>query len=383
MGAAKRVVANVDEIDRAVELLIAALPPLDPLPLDRLSRWARSSLRRHIIHELDCARPARGAPADAPAWLRERFESGEPVHHVELCEEILRLLLAALRLLIPVATRREIDRFDPAALLNRALCERQWIGRSAPSPAPEGRLRETLRLEDGRRWVELLDERALAREGALMRHCAGLCEPERASGESRLFSLRDESGRPRLTVEIHQGRLRQLRGKAQSLAKPSDWEAVGAFLALSLDGCSESASECADLTDAGCVWDPASERALAIERLPSEWLFAHDLRLWRGGARRLPEGSRVAGCLRVEADWPGVLPQALVASRAWIAGERPISDQWRFGELALASPSAPSLPSEIALLFDLSESPGARVRPRSAAREDWSALRALLLPSLG
>lgn len=378
MGAAKRVVDNIEDIDLAIERLIASLPPAPPQARLRLAAWARSRLRRHIIHELDCARPCPRLPPCAPPWLRRRFESGEAIHHVDLPEEVLRLLLAALALLSPIAERRPIERFDPAPLLERAHCRLVWLDCSGP--LDPGRERQALALPDGRSWVELLDEPALAREGLLMRHCAGRLEPERARGESRLFSLRDPKGRPRLTLELHHGRLRQLRGKAQSLLSRSDWPAVEAFLSLGLQGCSERASECLDLTSSGCVWDPPSRSLLDIERLPDGWLFRHDLLLRPGGPSRLPEGSRVAGELVVEEGWAGRLPSSLFARSARLRGPIPLSPLWRFGELFLSRSDPVEPPADIALFLDLSEAPSALAPSAPDQPQGWAPFAGLLLP---
>lgn len=364
MGSAKRVVANIDEIDLKMERLIRSLPPLPPIALERLSRWIRSNLRRHVIHELDCASPCAILDANAPEWLKQACLSGSRAHRVELTDALMQLLNGAVVFLIPLANRREVDRIDPKPLINRAMAQalsQIAAARGVAAGAPQERC--ALALPNGRRWMELLDGAALAREGSAMRHCAGAYEEDRRLGLSRIFSLRDIQGRPRLTLEAQGLRVTQVKGKAQSPVKRADWPDLEAFLRHGLEGRPLRAPDCPDLPDSGCVWDERLASLCAIELLPAGWLFKHDVRLWRHGARSIPPGSRIAGRLSVEPDWTGSLPEAFFAEKAVFNLTRPfrVPRGALFGELEIICPSVCLAPARCALSYDFTQAPLARL----------------------
>lgn len=90
-----------------------------------------------------------------------------------------------------------------------------------------------LDLGAGHILVQLLSRAALRKEGLRMRHCIGqggydelLVDPD-----AGFFSVRDENGKPRATLEIRDGYIRQFRGPAN--AEPLD--AVKDLAAAAID----------------------------------------------------------------------------------------------------------------------------------------------------
>lgn len=93
-----------------------------------------------------------------------------------------------------------------------------------------------LELEYGWRWVRLTTGQALDREGQAMGHCVGsggyddLVDADAPDG---LYSLRDDRGRPHVTVEVRNGIIEQAQGKSNTT--PTGHSARLAELVQALD----------------------------------------------------------------------------------------------------------------------------------------------------
>jgi len=75
--------------------------------------------------------------------------------------------------------------------------------------------------EDGWRWVEIISQHGLKREGNMMGHCVGdYCvdnDEETNPEETQIFSLRDPSNRPHVTIEtVGREAIRQIYGRANT-----------------------------------------------------------------------------------------------------------------------------------------------------------------------
>lgn len=109
---------------------------------------------------------------------------------------------------------RKAARMSPSDFFARV---RRWVpSRARETGLPEGRIAQLFTTTVGRRWIELLDQAALRREGMRMSHCVGEGGYQTAEqgGSSRIFSLRDEDDRPLVTVEASSGRnvsIRQIK----------------------------------------------------------------------------------------------------------------------------------------------------------------------------
>lgn len=84
---------------------------------------------------------------------------------------------------------------------------------------------------EGWRWVRVKSEAALSREGELMGHCVGSYAEEVEEGLMEVYSLRDPSNKPKLTVEAdNEGCLEQLKAFANAEAGPEWAQPAAAFL---------------------------------------------------------------------------------------------------------------------------------------------------------
>lgn len=104
-------------------------------------------------------------------------------------------------------------------------------GRAPPTGEDGPHVRPTLVLPDGKMWVQILSAQAFRLEGQRMRHCIGNGRYYRlhAMRRAAYYSLRDETGRPRVTLEVVQDVVCQARGTANSDPRPRWSEAIAAL----------------------------------------------------------------------------------------------------------------------------------------------------------
>ena len=222
--------------------------------------WFSRNLRNHLVRAADFHAEIwtrgeliqvvfEGTVRRPPDWALAALDKGRPVHlfacsqpsHADLfvhLAEGLELAVAWLNGLGPGSQElRSLSRMGVPDLLSRAARARSRRlppGGDTQLQEPAG---ERIDLGDGWSAVELNSAGAVTLEGAAMRHCAADYAHlvGREDGRLRLFSLRDECQRPRLTVEIlrgPRGRLsaRQIRGVANSIPSVSLAPRVRALL---------------------------------------------------------------------------------------------------------------------------------------------------------
>ena len=81
-------------------------------------------------------------------------------------------------------------------------------------------------------WVELTDQEALLNEGNRMDHCAGTYGSRVKSGNVKVYSLRDSSNYPFITLEYVPGphKVVQIQGRSNTLISPRYTDQLRAFL---------------------------------------------------------------------------------------------------------------------------------------------------------
>lgn len=146
----------------------------------------------------------------ADMWLRMAIARRDLwVHEVDGNGRVLRL--KGLKTLDDVMELAEADlaRFRQVAALSEARHELRHV-------------RPVLVLPDGKMWVQLISPEAFRVEGWRMRHCLGNGRywSQFKRGLATYYSLRDETGRPRVTVEVSGGYVMQARGTANSDPRP-------------------------------------------------------------------------------------------------------------------------------------------------------------------
>ena len=216
--------------------------------------WCASVGRKHMLRE-GAHRPhlVRPGTLDAgPQWVREAVAAGKPLTALSLEASERELFLAILdwmrspsgpalgsdwsKISVPQAKAAELAWIDAMA---KAAAKRNLEAADAAGTelfealGPQGSDHEAGRASgsgwSGWRWVEVKSEAALEREGSLMRHCVGSYAKAVSSGRLRIYSLRDPSNAPRLTVEAKGAKLVQIQAFANTPCPAELRPAVASF----------------------------------------------------------------------------------------------------------------------------------------------------------
>jgi len=83
---------------------------------------------------------------------------------------------------------------------------------------------------NGYRWVEVVSQEALNREGSVMGHCVGSYASQVASKQCVIYSLRDEKNEPHVTIEAVGTNIRQIKGKQNTAVVERYHDYVISFL---------------------------------------------------------------------------------------------------------------------------------------------------------
>lgn len=218
--------------------------------------WCSTVGRKHMLR-VGASEPFSPSPealAAGPAWIREAAATGKPLTAVslepserELFSSILDWMrsdagpalgsdwskisvpqakaaeLAWIDAMAKEAAKRDLDAADAVGtMLFAALGPGGVWGHSPAGLASTPEWAEW-------RWVEVFSADALDREGSLMRHCVGYYAKAVAEGGTRIYSLRDPSNAPKLTIEARGEELIQLKAHANSACPAQLRPAVAAF----------------------------------------------------------------------------------------------------------------------------------------------------------
>jgi len=248
----------------AVDAFCAALA--SQVPAGTLATWLRRNLRSHVLKTATLLRPvaaeavddlvAEGLVSALPDWLPAAVGRGDALFAFDPeagpVEEMLRDLgrivdryLAEVpadlsrvsfpeALAVTNAWEREQSRLRVAAFAARHGIEGRaaaaMLARSDPAvaalwPDVEGDVAEIASLPCGHVLHELLNRRALWREGILMDNCVETRHEPLARGTLRILSLRDPSGLPVVTLDVRPARSVGL-GVAGRFLPPDLWTVV-------------------------------------------------------------------------------------------------------------------------------------------------------------
>jgi hypothetical protein len=103
-------------------------------------------------------------------------------------------------------TRPNLGEYDFDTAIKEA---KEWADEFGPIPQGE----VVTQLADGWTAQKLTTPEQLAREGDVMQHCVGSYAGDVANGRTTIYSLRDEHGRPHVTIEVKNDRVQQIQGK--------------------------------------------------------------------------------------------------------------------------------------------------------------------------
>lgn len=218
---------------------------------------------------------------------------------------------------------RKLDRvsWDDAVTLTdqwHARLAKRMSWKASAAELAEG-TRAVLGLPDGWRWVRLETKEALDREGEAMGHCVGhggydgLLDVAPPEG---VYSLRDANGHPHVTLQVHDGKVEQAKGKAnttpkghaerlaailQALGVRIVYESPGRFGLAKVGGRNMSVADALTLVAAGPVEGEVDFGESDITTLPPGTDIRGDLWLRKcESLASLPAGLKVGGSIHLE-----------------------------------------------------------------------------------
>ena len=209
-----------------------------------IERWFKTTVRKYLINDFPGVRVMHRKPVPLDPlyrkWMEKAFANGELVFYwvrgnipfLDL-EHILDYLAYAeqhARELPPSLRISNLSRLPFELIQNQASEWTDWFRTKDidDEAADEG---ETLfaELKNGYTAVKVESKEALNREGVRMQHCVGSYANEVGRG-TEIYSIRDASGKPHITIEYKNGIVNQFQGKQNTVPLEKYWEPLIEFL---------------------------------------------------------------------------------------------------------------------------------------------------------
>ena len=202
-----RNIANTDEVDRYLESLHSPEADLEPL-----NKWLNGAMRKFLINKYDKTRPYHASEKD-PAWMQGKEDLEKVVLDDALTGKIQHVV-DYIKNLITTNPQFKLNNFQAEEAFKQA---DEWVKKLQKKKIEEeveGTDFKVLKdYGDGYKWVDVISQNGLAREGKLMGHCVGGYWDRVKAGKERIVSLRDGKNEPHATLEITGKKLNQIKGK--------------------------------------------------------------------------------------------------------------------------------------------------------------------------
>jgi ankyrin repeat protein len=240
--------------------------------------WMSKNGQAFVYH------PAPEDLAKAPSWVVAAAEKGTPMQALSLTGEERDLLAGVVDWLRSEDGPALRSDWSKISVPQAERAEKGWIQKMAKDAAKRdleaAEAQGTRGFVDiegagpdgtpGWRWVEVLSKDSLDREGALMRHCVGSYSEEVAAGGRQIYSLRDGSNTPKLTLEARKGELSQLKAFANKPCPSELRAAVAVFAAAFAAHCEVQGMELSvgqEMNKSGAIHLPGAGVGFVGERL--------------------------------------------------------------------------------------------------------------------
>jgi hypothetical protein len=237
----ERYIVNIDDVNRFLDKWERKANRLET------KKWIRGVLKKHIINVYDKADLVSSIESDqylskklnledssellqkAPPWIRDAYSNNE-LYYIYISPESIvnsntQIGLSFLEQDVDLI----IDYFDspdgpkrPESILYYDACEksRTWEASLKKEFRDREDPKEIKIIKDlGKyRWVQILGETGLDREGDEMHHCLGA---DTYDLDYQYYSLRDEKNKPHATLEVNGHILLQLKGYSNGPIEPN------------------------------------------------------------------------------------------------------------------------------------------------------------------
>lgn len=181
---------------------------------EEIDRWLNTSFRKYMINTFDKVKPYEVKPTD-PDWMQK---ATDPLMEVELNQDTddkVQHLLDYLKAYLTDNPGKKLANLQADEALKKST---EWLAalmKKKTDEEKEGVDYNLIKNYGEYRWIDLISENALAREGKLMGHCVGGYWSQVSKGGTKIFSLRDKMNEPHCTIEYlpRQKEIQQIKGK--------------------------------------------------------------------------------------------------------------------------------------------------------------------------
>jgi acetyltransferase-like isoleucine patch superfamily enzyme len=204
----ERNIYNLDTIDQfIVDLSQTVNNP-------NVVKWLKSNLKNYLINKYDNVQLVTQLPKNAPLWAKKSTELyqititrefKDKIHHVV---DYLRTLPG------------DISRISVLDAISKSEEWTRQLIKKASSDEDSSDVKLIKKYPNGMFWVRLLTKQALEREGKLMGHCVGGYCDYVISEQIIIYSLRDTSNNPHVTIEQRENTIYQIKGHSNKEVVP-------------------------------------------------------------------------------------------------------------------------------------------------------------------
>ena len=180
---------------------------------DKVKKYIKSNIRRYLINDFTSpyVNKIKKVPSNSPQWLKDSLAKGEEVYHVKLTSQDINKIGHWIDYLNTLDNNRDLSRISIPQLIQHV---KEWDESFKKIKLnEEDGVEEVHSYSDGFKWIKVFGKNSLNREGKLMNHCAGSYYDVVSKGNTKIYSLRDKSNRPHVTVEVTSNKIEQIKGK--------------------------------------------------------------------------------------------------------------------------------------------------------------------------
>lgn len=248
--------------------------------------WLSSTFRKYLINDYENASPIYpgGVTRKFPDWVTKAQLRGEEVFQVYFLPDDKRDFEHVVDFLnysvensqtLPQEFRiRDMTRISVSDAIDKSKEWTRWLHKqSHQTDSTEGT--EVITKMEGFTWVKVLTSGALDYEGEIMGHCVGSYADAVEKKRCEIYSLRDSSGEPHVTIEVRGREIEQIKGKQDKPVIEKYRPYCLKFVSSGLFNISEKTK---DLDNIGAAFWKG--KIYALEEAPKEWYLAQWVNYW-------------------------------------------------------------------------------------------------------
>jgi len=271
-----RVILNDDMVEEFINHQAQAHP--------KLKAWIEKTLKRWILQKAPAEKSILQEIKGLPNWAAK-----DDTVNVNI-EETSAIVLPVLDYLEAQLVERPSFRLEKVGVDQAVIAAKKWheaLAKRKQKVTLEPGVTKVVEFPNGYFWAQITSGAGLAREGNLMGHCVGgeYYHKKALTGEYKIYSLRDSSNVPHITLDIANDRVNQIKGKTNAAILPEYLPYLFSFLkklnpkTISFDGgralekeYTEWKRETAkEYLGYKCYLEPSTERGVAVSIDGGEW----------------------------------------------------------------------------------------------------------------